>query len=187
MKNIAYKKETEIKLSNRGQGFEGGFEVPSDDKYEFYIRVDGNGFYRESKMFFINAENRVPEIKSRPGNMFIMFNNKKTISLIGLFQDPKNDSLSFETAVDNPDCVNIRIMGDNIEILPKKGGSTVLTITAVDGKGGTQKINVYIRVLPVYIAISVCAITGVIILFIVIRVIISSNRKKKRRKKRNRF
>lgn len=185
VKNSKTEKVEEIPLTNKGTYFEGDYKIPSEDNYEFKIRIDGNSLYRESEIKRIGMNNTVPEIKNKIDILEIKTNESKIILLSEYFSNSGSSILTFDAIANPPGIASIKIIGDRLTIEGKKSGSALLTLTAKDVNGGSISFDTNLKVtnrLPImYIIIGAA---GVLVLVIIIFLLIKSSKSLRRRSKR---
>ncbi len=75
--------------------------------------------------------------------------NARTFDLSQLFEDPDGDILTFTALTQTTGIVSATISGNNLTLLPDAtAGSTIVQITANDGKGGSTTYSLNVRNAP---------------------------------------
>ncbi|MEM3342661.1 MAG: Ig-like domain-containing protein, partial [Thermoplasmata archaeon] len=115
----------------------------------------GNGLLNSTyngQLFRLSVEvlpaNRKPIVVSTPSSQILDKKDKNiTLNLSSIFSDPDGDTLTFTVTAANG-TVSINLTGGVVVILPKENikGNDTITITADDGKGGTESVSFTVSV-----------------------------------------
>ncbi|MVO98353.1 S-layer homology domain-containing protein [Paenibacillus lutrae] len=62
----------------------------------------------------------------------------RIVSLSNVFSDPDNDALTYTAVSSDPSKATVTVNGTDLTITPLLNGSTIVRVTANDGKGGTN-------------------------------------------------
>lgn len=81
--------------------------------------------------------NAAPRVINKLDDMVVDFEEQFEIELAEVFEDPDDDELTLTVSTSNPDIADVEISDGVLFITPADFGSTVITVTASDGKGGT--------------------------------------------------
>jgi hypothetical protein len=81
--------------------------------------------------------NNSPIVKHEITTQFITITNQKDINILDVFSDADLDVLTYTAEVADGTIAEVTISGSTLTILSKKVGTTLITITANDGLGGT--------------------------------------------------
>ncbi|WP_167577950.1 S-layer homology domain-containing protein [Ammoniphilus sp. YIM 78166] len=105
---------------------------------EAVVRVtarDGKG--GELTQDFKVEVNRAPEVAQPMGNQTALVGAGATsVDLTLAFTDPDNDPLTFSALSANSAIATVAVQNKQLQITPVSGGSTLITVTATDEKGG---------------------------------------------------
>lgn len=105
---------------------------------EAVVRVtarDGKG--GELTQDFKVEVNRAPEVAQTIGNQTALVGAGATsVDLTLAFTDPDSDPLTFSALSANSAIATVAVQNKQLQITPVSGGSTLITVTATDGKGG---------------------------------------------------
>lgn len=94
----------------------------------------------------VTPVNRAPKVNVNIPDQLIL-GKPKDIDISGLFLDDDGDSLTITVASADPSVATANIIGSRLTVMPGTEGSTQLTVTARDGKGGevTATINISVK------------------------------------------
>ncbi|HRX69278.1 MAG TPA: T9SS type A sorting domain-containing protein, partial [Tenuifilaceae bacterium] len=118
----------------------------ADDTFNFCVNAFGNNIP--------NVENPIVDIVNNEG--FISIN----IDLTNVFADTDDDALTYSAISENEEIVAVSIVGSTLSISEVGIGTTTITVTANDGKGGTvsDTFSFTVNAIP-YVANSILNIT----------------------------
>lgn len=146
-KNLESGKTQEIAMTTQGNSFVSEITIPDEKSYALSVKIEGTGFTRESAAKNIGAVNRAPALLKNNSSLTLWTKNAKNIDLTKYFSDPDKDKLTYKVSSTSLDTVNIKITGNSMELQGRKWGSSTVTVTADDGKGGSVvsviKVNVW--------------------------------------------
>jgi Ca-activated chloride channel homolog len=138
VKKLSDSSISEVNLEYRDKSFSGEFVVPDRGNYELQIKVEGEGFSKQSPQLTITAENRAPITVGKPEKINLSPDGKdKLITLSQYFKDEDGDELTYSISEGSKDFAVFSITGDSLNVRPVKKGSTTLVVTADDKNGGT--------------------------------------------------
>lgn len=83
--------------------------------------------------------NRAPQVVNHISDIMVNTEKPFELNVSEVFHDADGDTLTFTASSDNENIVKVGVEGDIIFINPYGMGSTKITITATDGKGGSVK------------------------------------------------
>ena len=81
--------------------------------------------------------NRSPQANGIADQATILGVGIPPIDLTGIFQDPDGDTLTLSAKSQDESIATVALTGNQLTIATLKGGTTTITITAVDGQGGS--------------------------------------------------
>lgn len=91
--------------------------------------------------------NRVPVAGTAPASPTIKLDDgEQAVDISSWFTDEDNDSLSFLTSVADTTIVSAKVEGGRLLLTPAKAGTTRVTLTADDGRGGTVEASLDVTV-----------------------------------------
>jgi hypothetical protein len=147
LKNLNSGETQQIEMARSENSFSTQVALPDESSYSLTAKIEGTGFTRESAARNIGAVDRAPVALKKSSSMILWSKNAKNIDLSKYFSDPDNDKLTYKVSSTSLDTVNIKISGNSMELVGRKWGSSTVTVTADDGKGGTVvaiiKVNVW--------------------------------------------
>ncbi|QDY82421.1 RTX toxin [Paenibacillus polymyxa] len=73
----------------------------------------------------------------------------KTVSLAGVFADEDSDALTYTATSTDAVVATVSVTGSDLKITPMNAGTTTITVTANDGKGGTVDTQFSVTITPV--------------------------------------
>ncbi|MED5017113.1 S-layer homology domain-containing protein [Paenibacillus chibensis] len=107
---------------------------------------DGHGHTKE--MTFSVIVQSAPEVNHAPTvkNGFHVINMEltegaKTVSIVDAFQDEDGDALTYTAVSSAVDVATVSVNGSDLNLTPVKVGTTTITVTADDGKGGAESTS----------------------------------------------
>lgn len=154
-KNLETGGVQEIEMTRSGNGFVSKVTIPDEKTYALTAKIEGTGFTRESSAKNIGAVNRIPAALKKNDSITLWTKNARSIDLAKYFGDEDEDKLTYTVSASSLDAVNIKIVGNALELQGRKWGTSTVTVTADDGKGGSvaseMKVNVWFLafILPV--------------------------------------
>ncbi|AZH29309.1 S-layer homology domain-containing protein [Paenibacillus sp. M-152] len=96
------------------------------------------------------AVNHAPIVETSISNVTIgVADGIKTVSLAGVFADEDSDALTYTATSTDTGVVIVAVNGSDLKIKPVNAGTTTITVTANDGKGGTVDTQFNVRITPV--------------------------------------
>ncbi|WP_438444085.1 Ig-like domain-containing protein [Gorillibacterium sp. sgz5001074] len=95
---------------------------------------DGKGGVRETSFRF--TINRAPAVASVPDQLVTLGTGPLTLDLQNSFRDEDHDLLTFRAEVQDPSVAAASLAGSVLTLTPAGAGSTAITVTALDGRGG---------------------------------------------------
>ena len=98
--------------------------------------VDNQGG-RITSFFTVTVQNRSPEVVTSIPDQSSYRTGQLTFDLAPRFTDADNDDLTFSAQVEDPTIASASIRGDELSIVGRSIGSTVVTVTASDNVGGS--------------------------------------------------
>ena len=113
----------------------------------FSVINSGPGGGASNNVNFTIAPNRAPTVISAiPAQTLIAGGSAFTQNLTQVFSDPDGDVLTFTTSANPAGIVTASISGSTLSVAGSAVGSTTVTITASDGKGGATPTNFAVTV-----------------------------------------
>ncbi|ADO56340.2 S-layer homology domain-containing protein [Paenibacillus polymyxa] len=96
------------------------------------------------------AVNHAPIVETSISNVTTgVADGIKTVSLAGVFADEDSDALTYTATSTDTGVVIVAVNGSDLKIKPVNAGTTTITVTANDGKGGTVDTQFNVRITPV--------------------------------------
>ncbi len=154
-KNLETGGVQETEMTRSGNGFVSQVTIPDEKTYALTAKIEGTGFTRESSAKNIGAVNRIPAALKKNDSITLWNKDAKSIDLAEYFGDEDSDKLTYTVSASSLDAVNIKIVDNALELQGRKWGTSTVTVTADDGKGGKAaseiKVNVWFLtfILPV--------------------------------------
>jgi hypothetical protein len=144
VKNLENGQIQGIEMTRSGNSFSAEVTIPDEKSYELTAKIEGAGFTRESVAKIIGAVNRAPVSLKKNDSVILWTKNAKSIDLTKYFSDDDKDKLKYTVSSTSLDAVNIKITDNIMELQGRKWGTSTVTLTADDGKGGriTSQIKV---------------------------------------------
>jgi Mg-chelatase subunit ChlD len=157
-KNLKSGETQKIDMARSDNSFAAEVTIPDESSYSLTARIEGTGFTRDSAAKNIGAVNRLPAALKQNSSIILWTKNAKSLDLSKYFSDPDKDKLNYKVSSTSLDTVNIKISDSSMEIEGRKWGSSTITVTAEDGKGGSAvsviKVNVWyiVYIIPAVLA-----------------------------------
>lgn len=103
-----------------------------------------------SKTFMLTV-NRKPISAGTVTDQLVTIGSEQDIDLTNLFSDPDGDALTLTAVAQDTTLAALDITGKMLKITPQAAGSTTVTVTATDGRGGfvTKTFNLQVNRAPV--------------------------------------
>ncbi|MMZ53804.1 Endoglucanase precursor [compost metagenome] len=96
------------------------------------------------------AVNHAPIVETSISNVTTgVADGIKTVSLAGVFADEDSDALTYTATSTDTGVVIVAVNGSDLKIKPVNAGTTTITVTADDGKGGTVDTQFNVTITPV--------------------------------------
>ncbi|RDI40050.1 S-layer homology domain-containing protein [Falsibacillus pallidus] len=112
---------------------------------EFTITADDHEGGTASETFIITTSvpelNHAPQIVNAISDQVVTMENPVRINLASVFTDPDNDELTFDAVSSNASYATASVDDGYLTITPEEIGSTTITVTASDGKGGAEEVS----------------------------------------------
>lgn len=151
VKDLDKQTEQTIDMTSSADGFKGSFTLGDSKKYEVKVTAEASSFLKESESYAINIDNRAVVISQTVGDIQIFDGGSSQIDLSKVFYDPDGDAITYKVSSAPGDAAALSINGSMLDIKPQKGGSTVVTLSADDGRGGavstTFKVS-FVSIIP---------------------------------------
>ncbi|WP_058829600.1 S-layer homology domain-containing protein [Paenibacillus polymyxa] len=96
------------------------------------------------------AVNHAPIVETSISNVTAgVADGIKTVSLAGVFADEDSDALTYTATSTDTGVATVAVNGSDLKITPVNAGTTTITVTANDGKGGTVDTQFNVTITPV--------------------------------------
>ncbi|WP_306010188.1 S-layer homology domain-containing protein [Bacillus sp. MMSF_3328] len=105
---------------------------------------DGKGGSAEIS-FTINV-NQAPAGTSIADHILTLGSEEKTIDLASVFSDPDGDALTYKVVSQDSSIAGAAVSGSLLKIKAETAGTSVITVTAEDGKGGKTSRSFTVRI-----------------------------------------
>lgn len=105
------------------------------------------------------SRNNAPNVSLIPTQSTTLGTNK-TVNLANYFSDADNDALTYTTSSNPTGIATVSVSGSTLTLAPLKVGSTTVTVTANDGKGGVKSTNFTFNVTNNAPTVTITAPTG---------------------------
>ncbi len=104
----------------------------------------------------VEVENHSPTVASSPSDQTLVVGTSGTaIDTSAVFADQDNDALTVTAASSNANVVSASMTGSLLQLTPVSAGSSAITLTATDGKGGTISVSFDVTVTQITVPVPV--------------------------------
>jgi len=162
--NLKTGETQQIEMASSDNSFSAEVTIPDESSYSLTASIEGAGFTRDSAAKNIGAVNRVPAALKKSSSITLWSKNEKSVDLSKYFSDPDKDKLTYKVSSTSLDTVNIKITDNTMELQGRNWGSSTVTVTADDGKGGS--VQAIIKVKVWYLAYIIPAALGILALLL---------------------
>ncbi len=134
----------ELALNEEGNRFVGIFTPSEAASYHMLVHLEGNGFYRDSEQFVIEATIDPVIIKKVMPEQELKVGKTKEIDLDEYFEDQGGDGISYSLS-ETGEMLHGEVDGSLLKLTAGQTGETNITIYADNGSSETRYLNVAVK------------------------------------------
>ncbi|MNI03442.1 von Willebrand factor type A domain protein [compost metagenome] len=164
--DLSTKKETVVEMNNEGNRLYAEYNFETSGDYEWYIKMEGPSFFRDSSINKQTIRNLSPIIQGSKQLHLIKENGLTEYDLNQLFLDENGDKMTFSIQDSSNGKVKTELIGNLLSLSPKGTGQYDITITATDNESGQTAAKLSITVKSKYTVLKWSIAGGLVLIAI---------------------